>query len=375
MIEKLKEMVARFQEVERLLTTAEVFQNPPRMKALSKERAQLLKFSTRAEELDKVRSDKESAKALLAESKAKNDRDTQDMAAEEITVLEKREQTLLKEIEDLFLSEDKEGMRNAIFEIRPGVGGDEAKLWAGDLYRMYVRYAERHGWKIDVMDQDEGEVGGIARVTFKVEGEDAYKHLRNESGTHRVQRVPATEAQGRIHTSTATVAVLPEAEEVDIQIAPQDLDEKFVRSQGPGGQNVNKVSSAVMLTHKPTGLQIFCQTERSQHANREHAMTILRTKLYEAEVAKRKNERDELRRTQIGTGERAEKIRSYNFPQSRITDHRVEFSVHNLEEVLDGALDELLGKLLEVEREKKLKALSLQKKPPPPTDGAAPEKK
>ncbi len=374
MIEKLKEMVARFQEIERLLTTAEVFQSPPRMKALSKERAQLLKFSTRARELDAVRADKDSAKAALAE--AKEDREMRAYAEELIAEASARETKLLKEIEDLFLSEDKEGMRNAIFEIRPGVGGDEAKLWAGDLYRMYMRYAERHGWKIDVMDQDEADAGGISRVTFKVEGEDAYKHLRNESGTHRVQRVPATEAAGRIHTSTATVAVLPEAEEVDIQIAPQDLDEKFVRSQGPGGQNVNKVSSAVMLTHKPTGLQIFCQTERSQHANREHAMTILRTKLYEAEVAKRKNERDELRRTQIGTGERAEKIRSYNFPQSRITDHRVEFSVHNLEEVLDGGLDELLGKLLEVEREKKLKALSMQKKPPPPPEeGAAPVKK
>ncbi len=374
MIEKLKEMVARYQEVERLVCDAEVVRNPARMKSLMKERAQLLKFSTRAEELDKIRSDKDSAKGLLAE--AKDDRETRKMAEEEIAALEVREQALLKEIENLFLSEDKEGMKNAIFEIRPGVGGDEAKLWAGDLYRMYARFAERHNWKIEVMDLDESAQGGIARVTFKLEGEDAYRHLRNESGTHRVQRVPATEAAGRIHTSTATVAVLPEAEEVDIQIAPQDLDEKFVRSQGPGGQNVNKVSSAVMLTYKPTGLQIFCQTERSQHANREHAMTILRTKLYEAEVDKRKNERDELRRTQIGTGERAEKIRSYNYPQSRITDHRVEFSVHNLVEVLDGALDLLIGRLLEVEREKKLKALSLQKKPPPsPAEGAAPVKK
>jgi peptide chain release factor 1 len=268
--------------------------------------------------------------------------DLAEMAREELEALKERQEQLYRDLRRALLPSDPNDQKDVIMEIRAGVGGDEAALWAADLYRMYSRYAERKGWQVELLNVSEIEVGGFKEVVFEVHGRGAYSRLKHESGPHRVQRVPTTEAQGRIHTSTATVAVLPEAEEVDLQINPNEVRMDIFHSGGAGGQNVNKVATAVRLTHLPTGMVVVCSDERSQLRNRTKAMAVLRSRLLALEQEKQQAEVTQSRRAQVGTGERAEKIRTFNFPQNRVTDHRVGLTVHNLTDILDGNLDDVI---------------------------------
>jgi peptide chain release factor 1 len=301
-----------------------------------KERGLLLKVVAPFKELESVRRQKEEAKALLADPELKSE------AEREVAELEGRERELASRLEELVLTNDAQSARNAIIEIRPGVGGEEACLFARELLDMYSKYAQRKGWQVQLMDVVHTDLGGLKYGTLAVEGDEVYKYLKFETGAHRVQRVPRTEASGRIHTSIATVAVLPEAEEVEVEINPQDVRIDTYSAGGPGGQHVNKTQSAVRLTHGPTGIVVQCQDQRSQTRNRELAFRWLRAKLYEHYEELKAKERRELRRTQVGTGDRSEKVRTYNFPQNRVTDHRISLTLHKLEQVLDGNLDELI---------------------------------
>jgi len=357
-LQKLKTSAARFEEIERLITDPAVISNGAKYSALMKERGTLLRDHERARKLESLHRAIEDTKPLLDDP----DPEMKAEAQKELVSARSQMEALMAEIENDFLTEDEDSHRNAIVEIRPGPGGEEAALFVADLTKIYTKYAEKRGWKVEVMDVSEAEMGGIKSISFRVEGPDVFKYLRYESGTHRVQRVPETESQGRIHTSTATVAVLPEAEDVDVVINPADVEMQFTRSGGPGGQAVNKTSSCVLLLHKPTGIQIRCQVERSQHQNRELAYKLLRARLYEMQANSLKSARDNLRRTQIGTGDRSEKIRTYNYPQNRITDHRIGFSVHNLELVmLNGDLDVIIQALLAADREARVKSLASAK--------------
>jgi peptide chain release factor 1 len=283
------------------------------------------------------------------------DADMRDLAGEELKTLERRRDDLLAEIKTLLVPKDPNDDRNVVLEIRAGTGGDEAALFAGELFRMYSKFAERHRWRIEVLSTNQTGVGGLKEVIASVEGRGAYSRLKYESGVHRVQRVPATEASGRIHTSTATVAVLPEAEDVDIQIDAKDLRVDTFCSSGPGGQSVNTTYSAVRITHLPTGVVVSQQDEKSQVKNRAKAMKVLRSRLYEMELRKQQEQIAKDRRSQVGTGERSEKIRTYNFPQNRITDHRINFTTHRLVEVLNGDLNELLDSVSTHYQSEKLK--------------------
>jgi peptide chain release factor 1 len=276
----------------------------------------------------------------------------------EIATLEQQESELTDQLQWLLLPRDPNDEKNVIVEIRAGTGGDEAGLFAADLYRMYVRYAEMQRWKTQVLSSHSTGIGGFKEIIFEVQGRGAYSHLKFESGVHRVQRVPDTEASGRIHTSTATVAVLPEMEEVEIEVDPNDIRIDVFRSQGAGGQSVNTTDSAVRLTHLPTGMVVTCQDERSQLQNRIRALAILRSRLYEIEQQRLMEEQGATRRSQVGTGERSEKIRTYNFPQNRVTDHRIGFTTHRLEAILEGALDELIQALTEADQAARLKEMA-----------------
>ncbi|MBI2932961.1 MAG: peptide chain release factor 1 [Planctomycetes bacterium] len=355
MLDQVKKHVDRSDEIERLLADPAVASDPLRSAALLRERASLAKWVAPWRELDSVRKQKADAHAML---QGESDPELRKMAQAEIEALDAREGPLLKRLEEMLLDTDEESSRNVIIEIRPGVGGEEAALFASELLRMYMKYAERRGWKVDLMDTQVTDLGGLKYGSLSVEGEDVYKYLRYESGTHRVQRVPATEASGRVHTSTATVAVMPQAEDVDVEINPADLQVDTFSAGGPGGQHVNKTQSAVRITHLPTGVVVACQTQRSQIQNRKLALQWLRARLYERQQEEKARRRRDLRRSQIGTGDRSEKIRTYNFHDNRITDHRITFSVHNLAGFLEGDLDLMIGKLLEVEREEKLKKLA-----------------
>jgi peptide chain release factor 1 len=280
-----------------------------------------------------------------------------DLAKTEVDRLESREKTLLKEIEVLLIPKDPYDDKNIFLEMRAGTGGEESALFAGTLLRMYIRYAEKHNWKTEIISENSTGLGGFKEVVLAIYGKGAYSKLKYESGTHRVQRVPLTEASGRIHTSAATVAVMPEAEEVDVKINESDLRIDTFRSSGPGGQNVQKVSSAIRITHIPTGLVVACQEERSQHQNKEKAMSLLRTRMLEAEIEKQRGEIAQMRKIQIGTGDRSEKIRTYNYPQNRITDHRIGFSTYDMTTFLDGGLDEMIDALTTADQAVKLKKI------------------
>lgn len=347
----------RFAEIEAALSDPKVFENKNKAQELSREYAGLKELITYGQAYLKVLHDLGENRALL-EAEA-NDSDLAAMAREELTRLESEEKRLALEVQRGILPPDPADSRNTIIEIRAGAGGSESALFAADLYRMYTRYAESRGWKIETMDSSPSDLGGFKEVIFSVTGTDVYKRLKYESGVHRVQRVPATEAQGRIHTSTATVAVLPEAQEVDVEIRPEDLEITVCRASGPGGQGVNTTDSAVQIVHKPTGLIVRCADQRSQQKNKARALTVLRSRLLEARVAEENAKYAAQRKAQVGTGERNERIRTYNFPQNRVTDHRIELTLYNLPTFMDGQLDSMLEPLMTQDLEQKLASLKL----------------
>jgi len=347
LVSRLEALQVRYEELTRALADPSIFADPARYQQVAREHSSLTQVMTAFDEYRRVTREAEEAMQL---ARGETDVEMRALAESEKGVLEQRQAALGREIETLLLPCDPRDERSVIIEIRAGTGGDEAALFAGALFRMYARYAERHGWRSEVLSSSPTGLGGFKEVVAGVQGHGAYSRLKYESGVHRVQRVPATEASGRIHTSTATVAVLPEAEEVDVVIRPDELQIDTYRAGGAGGQNVNKVETAVRITHLPTGIVIACQDERSQHQNREKAMRILRAHLLERAVEQQKAEIAETRRRQVGTGERSEKIRTYNFPQDRVTDHRISRTVHDLPSVLDGDLDDLIDALVASDR-------------------------
>jgi peptide chain release factor 1 len=351
MFDKLLSVENKYDELMTKLGTAEVQADAAEYRRSAKTLSELEPLVQKFREYKSVEQDIKGAEELING----NDPDMRDLAREELKTLEVRREAVLQDLKILLIPKDPNDEKNVILEIRAGTGGDEAALFAGDLFRMYSRYAERQGWRIEVMSTSESGTGGLKEVIASIEGRGVYSRLKYESGVHRVQRVPATEASGRIHTSTATVAVLPEAEEVDIQINEKDLRIDTFCSSGPGGQSVNTTYSAVRLTHVPTGLVVSQQDEKSQIKNRAKAMKVLRARLYEMEMRKQQEAQAKERRGQVGTGERSEKIRTYNFPQSRITDHRINFTTHRLHDVLEGDPGELIDQLTTFYNAEKLK--------------------
>lgn len=352
LLEKLEKLEKRFAEIEQEMVEAAM--DPKRLAALAKERAELEPIVEKAREYRRTLEQWEEAKAILEEG---NDPELRELAKAEVDDLEARLQTLEREIKRLLLPKDPRDERNVIMEIRAGAGGEEAALFAADLFRMYTRYAERKGWTVEVLSANPTGLNGYKEIIFLIKGKGAYSRLKYESGVHRVQRVPITESQGRIHTSTATVAVLAEVEDVEIDIPEKDLKIEVFKAGGPGGQHVQKNATAVRITHLPTGLVVQCQDERSLTQNKRRAMQILRARLYEMERRKREEEIAAQRKAQVGMGDRAEKIRTYNFPQSRVTDHRLQKSVYNLPEVLDGDLDVFIDDLIVMDETERLAAM------------------
>ena len=344
MFDKLDDMLIHYEELMRMLGDPDVTQDTKRFTKLMKEQAELAPIVEAYKQYKQAKQDVEDSLAMLEEE---NDEEMREMAKEELSDAKKRIEELEHELKILLLPKDPNDDKNVIVEIRGGAGGDEAALFAGDLFRMYCRYAERRKWKIEIIEKQEMGIGGIKEAVFSINGLGAYSRLKFESGVHRVQRVPETESAGRVHTSTATVAVLPEVEDVkEVKIDPKDLKIDTYRSGGAGGQHVNMTDSAVRITHLPTGIVVQCQDERSQLKNREKAMKHLVSKLFEMECEKQRSQVESERRLQVGTGDRSEKIRTYNFPQGRITDHRIKFTVYQLEAFLDGDIDEMIDALI-----------------------------
>lgn len=353
----IEKFARRFAEVEAALSDPKAFDNPQRAQELSKEYARLKDLVGHGHAYLKTAADLVENRALVQSEPA--DSELGQMAREEAVRLEADEKRLGLEVQRGVLPPDPADSRNTIFEIRAGAGGQESALFAADLYRMYTRYAEGRGWKIEDLDSSPSDLGGYKEVIFLITGTDVYKRLKYESGVHRVQRVPATEAQGRIHTSTCTVAVLPEAEEVDVEIKPEELEITRCRASGPGGQGVNTTDSAVQIIHKPSGLLVRCADQRSQQKNKARALTVLRSRLLERKVEEENAKYAAQRKAQVGTGERNERIRTYNFPQNRVTDHRIELTLYNLPAVMEGDIDPLIEPLMAHDLEERLAALKL----------------
>ena len=351
MFDKLDEIVRRQQEIVNELNEPTVVNDQARFRKLMKEQTDLAPIVEKYLEYKEAKAGIEDSLAMLEEE---SDEELKELAKEELNDCKERVVVLEQEIRILLLPKDPNDDKNVIVEIRGGAGGDEAALFAAELYRMYCRYAERNRWKVDMMNLNENGIGGFKEVIFMINGQGAYSKLKYESGVHRVQRIPVTESGGRIHTSTATVAIMPEAEEVDVQIDMNDCKFDVFRASGNGGQCVNTTDSAVRLTHIPTGIVISCQDEKSQLKNKDKALKVLRSRLYDLEQQKAHDAEAEARRSQVGSGDRSEKIRTYNFPQGRVTDHRIKFTSHRLEEILDGDLGELIDNLIGADQAAKL---------------------
>ncbi|HOX55880.1 MAG TPA: peptide chain release factor 1 [Candidatus Paceibacterota bacterium] len=352
---QIEKFSRRFAEVEAALSDPKAFDNPQRAQELGKEYARLKELMAQGQAYLKAVVDLAENRVLLQAEPAESE--LAQMAKEEIARLEAEEKRLGLEIQRGILPPDPADSRNTIVEIRAGAGGQESALFAADLYRMYTRYAEARGWKVEDLDSSASDLGGYKEVIFQLNGTDVYKRLKYESGVHRVQRVPATEAQGRIHTSTCTVAVLPEAQEVDVELKPEDLEITVCRASGPGGQGVNTTDSAVQVVHKPTGVIVRCADQRSQQKNKARALTVLRSRLLERKVAEENQKYADQRKEQVGTGERNERIRTYNFPQNRLTDHRIGLTLYNLPMVMEGAIDPVIEPLMAHDLQEKLAAL------------------
>lgn len=357
MFDRLEDLIIRFEEVSELINDAEVISNQDRWRKLMREHADLSPLVEKYKEYKGAKQNIEDSLSILDEE---NDEEMREMAKEELSESKELVAQIEEELKVLLLPKDPNDDKNVFVEIRGGAGGDEAALFAAELYRMYSRYAERNRWKVDVVNINESGVGGFKEAIFMINGQGAYSRLKYESGVHRVQRVPATESGGRIHTSTVTVAVLPEAEDVEVDIDMNDCRFDVFRASGNGGQCVNTTDSAVRLTHIPTGLVISCQDEKSQLKNKAKAMKVLRARLFELEQAKQQAELSADRKSQVGTGDRSEKIRTYNFPQGRVTDHRIKLTLHRLEQTLDGDLTEIIDNLTTADQTAKLKHMQDQ---------------
>ncbi len=349
MKERLEAIEEKYIEITQKLSDPEVLKDIKKVAELSKEQASLKEPYEAYQKLKKIEEDLEESKELI------KDPELGDFAKEEITRLTAEKEKLEKDIEVMLLPKDPNDDKNVIVEIRGAAGGDEANIFAGDLYRMYTKYAEKQGWKIEVLTEEHSDAGGFPLVEFMVKGNMVYSKLKYESGSHRVQRVPVTETQGRVHTSTATVLVMPEAEEVDVEINPSDLRIDVYRSSGAGGQGVNTTDSAVRITHIPTGTVVTSQNERSQIQNKERCMQVLRARLYEMKIQEQEEKLGAERRSKIGTGDRSEKIRTYNYPQNRVTDHRIGYTTKNLDKVMEGNLEDIIDALITEDQNRKLR--------------------
>ncbi|MDA1188056.1 MAG: peptide chain release factor 1 [Chloroflexi bacterium] len=356
MLDRASEILERFEEIEGLLAQPEIASDYAHMQKLLKEHGSLKAWASVAAELRQVNKEIAEAKTII---QAEEDKELAAMAKEELGELEERKTKLEDELRIALVPRDPNDDKNVIVEIRAGTGGDEAGLFAADLFRMYARYAQRMGWKAEMIDNNESGIGSIKEVVFLIKGDGAFSKLKHESGVHRVQRVPATETSGRIHTSAATVAVLPEAEEVDVDISAEDLEIDVFHAGGHGGQNVQKVATAIRITHKPTGIVAICQDERSQLKNKEKAMAVLRARVLARKIEEQQQEISQERRSQIGTGDRSERVRTYNFPQNRVTDHRVDMTSHSLPAVLEGDIDAFVEALMAEERRTRLQEAGL----------------
>ena len=349
MIERLQSIEQKYNEITSELMKPEVLSDIKRTLELNKEQSELTDVYNAYQEYKRIDEDIISAEEMIKEP------EMEEFAREELKTLNEQKEKLIKDLEIMLLPKDPNDGKNVIIEIRGAAGGDEANIFAGDLYRMYTKYAEKQGWKTEVYNEEQGEAGGFSQIEFLVKGDNVYSKLKYESGAHRVQRVPATETQGRVHTSTATVLVMPEAEEVDFQLDMNEVRIDITRSSGCGGQGVNTTDSAVRLTHIPTGIIVYSQTERSQIKNKEKAIKILQTRLYDLKIKEQEEELGAERRSKIGSGDRSEKIRTYNYPQNRVTDHRIGYTTKQLDRVMEGAVDEIIEALVTEDQTRKLR--------------------
>lgn len=356
MFERLSAVEEKFVEIERALADPRIFERPQEYQKLAREHAEIAPLVDTYRKYREVLEQLKENEELL---KSEKDPEMRALIKEELDVLERRKEELLRDLKILLLPKDPNDEKNVILEIRAGTGGEEAALFAADLLRMYVRYAEERGWKVEILDSHPTEMGGFREVIVNISGKGAYSRLKYERGVHRVQRIPITESQGRIHTSAVTVAVLPEAEEVDVEIDPNDLRIDVFRSSGPGGQSVNTTDSAVRITHIPTGIVVTCQDEKSQHKNKAKAMKVLRARLYEMKKREQEEKIARERRAQVGTGDRSERIRTYNFPQNRVTDHRINLTLYKLDQVMNGELDEIIDSLITYDQTEQIKNLGI----------------